>query len=111
MQLTEADHRTCEGSHKRRPRRRRLTGHAESYRTSRLASIFLEMRSADILNFVRTASDIATCMFETRLDPIVEQEVDVARHVRDRKVQRARCSSSKRSRTRGDSLATVPAGS
>ena len=39
---------------------------------------------------MRTATDIATCMFYTGLDPFhAGQEVRVARHLRDRKVQRA----------------------
>jgi hypothetical protein len=33
--------------------------------------------------------DIATCIFYTGLDPFTKQEVYVARHLRDRKLQRA----------------------
>jgi hypothetical protein len=33
--------------------------------------------------------DIATCMYYTGLDPFTEQEVYIARHLRDRKLQRA----------------------
>jgi hypothetical protein len=47
------------------------------------------MRSPDILIFMPMASDIATCMYGTGLDPFTGQEVHVAHHVRDRKVQRA----------------------
>ena len=34
-------------------------------------------------------TDIATCMYYTGLDPFTGQEVYVARHLRDRKLQRA----------------------
>jgi hypothetical protein len=47
------------------------------------------MRSPDILIFMRISSDIATCMYYTGLDPFTGQEVYVARHLRDRKLQRA----------------------
>jgi hypothetical protein len=33
--------------------------------------------------------DIATCMYYTGIDPFTQQEVFVARHLRDRKLQRA----------------------
>jgi len=35
------------------------------------------------------ASDIATCMFYTGIDPFTKQEVFIARNLRDRKLQRA----------------------
>ncbi len=38
---------------------------------------------------MRMASDITTCMYYTGLDPFTGQEVYVARHLRDRKLQRA----------------------
>ena len=38
---------------------------------------------------MRIASDIATCMYYTGLDPFTGQVVYVARHLRDRKLQRA----------------------
>jgi len=47
------------------------------------------MRTPDILTFMQTAGDIATCMYYTGLDPFTGQEVYVARHLRDRKLQRA----------------------
>ena len=47
------------------------------------------MRSPDILIFMRIANDIATCMYYTGLDPFTRQEVYVARHLRDCKLQRA----------------------
>lgn len=47
------------------------------------------MRSPDILIFMRMVSDIATCMYDTGLDLVTGQEVYVARHLRDRKLQRA----------------------
>ncbi len=55
----------------------------------RLVSLFLVMRSPDILILMRIAHDIATCMYDTGLDPFTGQEVYVARHLRDRKLQRA----------------------
>ncbi len=36
---------------------------------------------------MRMASDIATCMYYTGLDPFTGQEVYVARHLRGRKLQ------------------------
>src|SRR5262245_49219542 len=33
--------------------------------------------------------DIATCMYYTGIDPFTKQEVFIARHLRDRKLQRA----------------------
>jgi Domain of unknown function (DUF3362) len=33
--------------------------------------------------------DIATCMYYTGMDPFTKQEVFIARHLRDRKLQRA----------------------
>jgi hypothetical protein len=38
---------------------------------------------------MRMTSEIATCMFATGLDPFTDQEVHVARHLRDRQLQRA----------------------
>jgi hypothetical protein len=38
----------------------RLIGHTASYRTPRLASLFLVMRSPDILIFMQMTSDVAT---------------------------------------------------
>ena len=35
------------------------------------------------------ANDIATCMYYTGIDPFTQQEVYVARNIRDRKMQRA----------------------
>ena len=78
-----------EDRRKRCLRLRRLTGHTAPYRTPRLASLFLVMRSPDILILMRIANDIATCMYYTGLDPFTGQEVYVARHLRDRKLQRA----------------------
>jgi hypothetical protein len=57
-----------EDRRKRCLRLRRLTGHTAPYRTPRLASLFLVMRSTDILIFMRMTSDIATCMYYTGLD-------------------------------------------
>ena len=39
--------------------------------------------------YMRCAIDIATCMYYTGIDPFTKQEVYVARHLRDRKLQRA----------------------
>src|SRR5271166_1601504 len=57
-----------EDRRKRCLRLRRLTGHTAPYRTPRLASLFLVMRSTDILIFMRMTSAIATCMYYTGLD-------------------------------------------
>src|SRR5213076_3103967 len=38
---------------------------------------------------MRRAADVATCMYYTGIDPFTKQEVYVARHLRDRKLQRA----------------------
>ena len=38
---------------------------------------------------MRTAPDIATCMYYTGIDPFTKQEVYIARGLRDRKMQRA----------------------
>jgi hypothetical protein len=62
----------------------------------RLASRFLVMRSPDILIFMRTASEIASCMYNTGLDPLTGEEVCVSKHLRDRKVERALLQSTKR---------------
>jgi hypothetical protein len=35
------------------------------------------------------APDVATCMYYTGIDPFTKQQVYVARHLRDRKLQRA----------------------
>jgi hypothetical protein len=47
------------------------------------------MRSPDILTIMRMTNDIATCMYHTGLDPFAGEEVYVAKHLRDRKLQRA----------------------
>jgi Domain of unknown function (DUF3362) len=38
---------------------------------------------------MRMTSDIATCMYHTGLDPFTGEEVYTAKHLRDRKLQRA----------------------
>jgi hypothetical protein len=38
---------------------------------------------------MRSTPDIATCMYHTGLDPFTGEEVYVAKHLRDRKLQRA----------------------
>src|SRR3954452_22838462 len=53
------------------------------------ATLFLVMRSRDILYFVRMASDVATCMDHTGLDSFTGEEVYTAKRLRDRKLQRA----------------------
>ena len=42
-----------------------------------------------IFDFMSMAGDIATCMYYTGVDPFSGKEVFVARHLRDRKLQRA----------------------
>jgi radical SAM superfamily enzyme YgiQ (UPF0313 family) len=46
-------------------------------------------RPDQVQDFIPAPFDIATCMYYTGLDPFTEQEVHIARHLRDRKVQRA----------------------
>jgi hypothetical protein len=53
------------------------------------------MRSPDILIFLRTASEIASCMYNTGLEPLPGVEVYVAKHLRDRKLERALLQSTK----------------
>ena len=47
------------------------------------------MRAPDILLFMQMAGDIATCVYHTGLDPFTGEEVSIAKHLRDRKLQRA----------------------
>jgi hypothetical protein len=47
------------------------------------------MRSPDILIFMRSTTDVATCMFYTGIDPFTGEEVYIAKGLRDRKMQRA----------------------
>jgi hypothetical protein len=42
-----------------------------------------------LLVFIGMTSDIATCMYHTGLDPFTGEEVYTAKHLRDRKLQRA----------------------
>jgi hypothetical protein len=53
-----------------------------------LAPLFLVYSAPDTLFFMRTASDIATCMYHTGLDPFTGAEVYVPKCLRDRKLQR-----------------------
>jgi uncharacterized radical SAM protein YgiQ len=46
-------------------------------------------RPDQVQDFIPAPFDIATCMFYTGIDPFSGQEVFVARHLRDRKLQRA----------------------
>jgi hypothetical protein len=78
-----------EGCQKRCPRLRRLTVHTAPYPTPRLASLFLVIRSPDILIFMRMTSDLATCRCYTGIDPFAGEEVYTAQKLRDRKLQRA----------------------
>jgi hypothetical protein len=43
----------------------------------------------DMLDFMRMAHDIATCLYLTGIDPFTKQEVYVAKGLKDRKMQRA----------------------
>jgi hypothetical protein len=47
------------------------------------------VRSPSILDFMEIAHDIVTCMYYTGLDPFTGEEVYTAKHLRDRKLQRA----------------------
>lgn len=42
-----------------------------------------------VQDFIPAPFDVATCMYHTGLDPFTKQEVFIAKHLRDRKVQRA----------------------
>ncbi len=46
-------------------------------------------RPDQVQDFIPTPMDLATCMYYTGLDPMTGRPVPVARHLRDRKVQRA----------------------
>jgi radical SAM superfamily enzyme YgiQ (UPF0313 family) len=46
-------------------------------------------RPDQVQDFIPAPFDIATCMYYTGMDPFTGQEVFVARHLRDRKLQRA----------------------
>ena len=46
-------------------------------------------RPDQVQDFIPAPFDIATCMYHTGLDPFTGQEVYVAKHLRDRKLQRA----------------------
>ena len=46
-------------------------------------------RPDQVQDFIPAPFDIATCMYYTGFDPFTGQEVYVARHLRDRKLQRA----------------------
>ena len=46
-------------------------------------------RPDQVQDFIPAPFDIATCMYYTGIDPFTRQEVYVARHLRDRKLQRA----------------------
>ena len=55
-------------------------------------AIFLKRhgyRPDQVQDFIPAPFDIATCMYYTGLDPFTSEEVFVARHLRDRKLQRA----------------------
>jgi hypothetical protein len=53
--------------------------------------LYVQRRTARLPNFLQSGKpfDIATCMYYTGIDPFTKQEVFVARHLRDRKLQRA----------------------
>jgi uncharacterized radical SAM protein YgiQ len=46
-------------------------------------------RPDQVQDFIPAPFDIATCMFYTGIDPFTKEEVYIARHLRDRKLQRA----------------------
>jgi uncharacterized radical SAM protein YgiQ len=46
-------------------------------------------RPDQVQDFIPAPFDIATCMYYTGIDPFTRQEVHIARHLRDRKLQRA----------------------
>jgi hypothetical protein len=46
-------------------------------------------RPDQVQDFIPAPFDVATCMYYTGLDPFTKEEVHIARHLRDRKLQRA----------------------
>ncbi|MFN4261073.1 MAG: YgiQ family radical SAM protein [Gemmataceae bacterium] len=46
-------------------------------------------RPDQVQDFIPAPFDIATCMYHTGIDPFTKEEVFIARHLRDRKLQRA----------------------
>ncbi len=46
-------------------------------------------RPDQVQDFIPAPFDIATCMYYTGIDPFTQEEVYIARHLRDRKMQRA----------------------
>ena len=46
-------------------------------------------RPDQVQDFIPAPFDIATCMYHTGLDPFTGEEVYIAKHLRDRKLQRA----------------------
>jgi uncharacterized radical SAM protein YgiQ len=46
-------------------------------------------RPDQVQDFIPAPFDVATCMYYTGIDPFTKEEVYVARHLRDRKLQRA----------------------
>jgi uncharacterized radical SAM protein YgiQ len=55
-------------------------------------AVFLKQhgyRPDQVQDFIPAPFDIATCMYHTGLDPFTGEEVYVAKHLRDRKLQRA----------------------
>jgi radical SAM superfamily enzyme YgiQ (UPF0313 family) len=46
-------------------------------------------RPDQVQDFIPAPFDVATCMYYTGIDPFTNQQVFVARHLRDRKLQRA----------------------
>jgi len=55
-------------------------------------AVFLKQRGykpLQVQDFIPAPMDVATCMYHTGLDPLTMQPVKVAKHLRDRKLQRA----------------------
>jgi uncharacterized radical SAM protein YgiQ len=55
-------------------------------------AVFLKQNGYEpdqVQDFIPSPIDIATCMYHTGLDPFTKRPVHVARHLRDRKLQRA----------------------
>ncbi len=55
-------------------------------------AVFLKQRGyrpRQVQDFIPAPMDIATCMFHTGIDPLTMRSVKTAKHLRDRKVQRA----------------------
>ena len=70
-----------------------ISGHPGSSTESMIElALFLKRngyKPDQVQDFIPAPFDVATCMYHTGLDPFTKKEVHIAKHLRDRKVQRA----------------------